>query len=161
MATGRSKQVTGQTGEYLVAAELCRRGLIATTFTGNVPDFDILATDIKNNTFQIQVKAIRGSAWQFDGRKFLDIELRNDIQTVKRKKGKKDGFNRDLICVFVVLKDYGEDEFFIFRWGFLQDYFFKHYRRGKRPKNPSSFHCAIWPKQLKKHKDNWALITGI
>jgi hypothetical protein len=26
-------------GEYLVAAEVCRRGLIATTFTGNVPHY--------------------------------------------------------------------------------------------------------------------------
>jgi len=38
MATGRSNKLVGQTGEYLVAAELSRRGYIATTFTGNVPD---------------------------------------------------------------------------------------------------------------------------
>ena len=43
MATGRSLQLTKQVGEYLVAAELCRRKLIATTFTGNVPDYDIVA----------------------------------------------------------------------------------------------------------------------
>jgi hypothetical protein len=42
MATGRQMKLVGQTGEYLVAAELGRRGLIATTFTGNVPDYDIL-----------------------------------------------------------------------------------------------------------------------
>ena len=45
MATGRSMQLTKMAGEYLVCAELCRRGLLATTFTGNVPEFDILATD--------------------------------------------------------------------------------------------------------------------
>jgi len=45
MATGRSNKLVGQTGEYLVAAELLRRGLIATTFTGNVPHYDIIASD--------------------------------------------------------------------------------------------------------------------
>jgi hypothetical protein len=35
MATGRSNKLVGRTGEYLVAAELSRRGLVATTVTGN------------------------------------------------------------------------------------------------------------------------------
>jgi hypothetical protein len=30
----------GQAGEYLLAAELSQRGLIANTFTGNVPHRD-------------------------------------------------------------------------------------------------------------------------
>jgi hypothetical protein len=45
MATGRDNQLTKQVGEYLVAAEVCRRGFIATTFTGNVPHYDIIASD--------------------------------------------------------------------------------------------------------------------
>lgn len=45
MASGRSNKIVGQTGEYLVAAELGRRGLIATAFTGNVPHYDIIASD--------------------------------------------------------------------------------------------------------------------
>ena len=44
MTTGRNNKLVGQTGEYLVAAELSRRGLIATTFTGNVPYYDIIAS---------------------------------------------------------------------------------------------------------------------
>ena len=44
MATGRSTKLVGQAGECLVAAELSRRGLIATTFTGNVPHYDIIAS---------------------------------------------------------------------------------------------------------------------
>ena len=35
MKTGRSKYLTKQAGEYLVAAELSRRGYIATTFRFN------------------------------------------------------------------------------------------------------------------------------
>jgi hypothetical protein len=45
MKTGRGKYLTKQAGEYLIAAELSRRGYIATTFTGNVPDYDIIAVD--------------------------------------------------------------------------------------------------------------------
>ncbi len=45
MATGRTMQLTKMIGEYLVCAELCRRELLATTLTGNVPEFHILATD--------------------------------------------------------------------------------------------------------------------
>ncbi len=45
MATGRSMQLTKMAGEYLVCAELCRRGLLATTLMGNVPEFDTFATD--------------------------------------------------------------------------------------------------------------------
>ena len=44
MATGRQVQLTKQVGEYLVAAELSRRGLLTATFAGNVPDYDIVAT---------------------------------------------------------------------------------------------------------------------
>jgi len=43
-------QLTKQVGEYLVAAEVCRRGLIATTFTGNVPHYDIIASNTTGGT---------------------------------------------------------------------------------------------------------------
>jgi len=43
MSKGRKNQLTKQIGEYLVAAELGRRGFLATTFTGNVPHYDVLA----------------------------------------------------------------------------------------------------------------------
>jgi len=65
MASGLSNKLVGQTGEYLVAAELSRRGLIATTFTGNVPDYDIVASDQKGIHVSVQVKASRSSCWQF------------------------------------------------------------------------------------------------
>ena len=65
MATGRDNKLVGAAGEYLVAAELCRRGLIATTFTGNVPHYDIVASDAKGRHVSIQVKASRSGSWQF------------------------------------------------------------------------------------------------
>jgi len=46
MATGRSNKIVGQIGEFLACAELGRRlNLIATPFAGNVPGYDVIATD--------------------------------------------------------------------------------------------------------------------
>ena len=59
MASGRSNKLVGQTGEYLVAAELSRRGMIATTFTGNVPYYDIIASNEDGKHVSVQVKASR------------------------------------------------------------------------------------------------------
>ncbi len=60
MATGREMQLTKRVGEYLVCAELCRRGLIATTLAGNVPEFDVLAINDEHETKSIQVKSHKG-----------------------------------------------------------------------------------------------------
>ena len=65
MATGRQNKLVGQTGEYLVASELSRRGLIATTFTGNVPHYDIIASTDKGKHISVQVKTSNSSKWQF------------------------------------------------------------------------------------------------
>lgn len=56
MTKGRENQLTKQVGEYLVSAELCRRGFVATTFTGNIPEFDMLAVNGSNETIPLQVK---------------------------------------------------------------------------------------------------------
>ncbi len=155
MATGRNIQLTKQIGENLVVAELGRRGYIATTFTGNVPEIDILASSPNANTFGIQVKAIQGTSWQFDVRAFLNVELIADTQIIH---GAKSPFSHTLTCVFVKIRDYGSDEFYIFHWGFLQDYFIENYKGGIRPRNPSSFHCAIWLKEVQQFKDNWSIL---
>ena len=60
MATGREVQLTKQVGEYLVAAELSRRGLLTATFAGNVPAYDIVATGGRGQTALVQVKVIAG-----------------------------------------------------------------------------------------------------
>jgi len=161
MTTGRSMQLTKQVGEYLVSAELCRLGFIATTFTGNVPEFDILAINEKYETIPIQVKAIRAGSWQFNARKLLDISIRDDKQQVN---GKKDLQYSKLICIYVKLISRGKDEFYIFRLKNLQDIIFNGYssylreHRGRRPKNPNSTHTAVSPKDLSKYRDKWDLL---
>jgi hypothetical protein len=156
MATGLSSKLTGQIGEHLVTAELGRRGIIATPFSGNVPDIDILA-HANGITGHIQVKAINKDSWQFDIRKFLDVELTERGQTVK---GPRLDFDRKIICVFVSLGPIlGEDKFYIFHQGWLQDYFYETYEGRKPPKNIKSFHCAIWERDMTQHLEKWKVIT--
>jgi len=171
MATGRGMYLTGRIGEYLVAAELCRRGFIATTFAGNAPDFDIFAApnvdaSEKNKDIEampVQVKAITKGDWQFHADEFLEIFTHDGVQTVKGEKTIK---NPNLICVFVRLKGEkrDQDEFYICRRWMLQDIIFNKYRRGiekkhgKRRDNPKSTHCAVSLKDIEKYKDRWDII---
>ncbi|MBI2906488.1 MAG: hypothetical protein HYX92_02400 [Chloroflexi bacterium] len=160
MATGRSMQLAKQVGEYLVSAELCRRGLISTTFTGNVPTFDILAINQQFETVPIQVKAKKTGSWQFDATNFLDISLSNESQTVNGKKELT-----DIICVLVALKGQNRDDFYVCRMRDLQDIIYRSYKGwldkpgGKRPRNPKTTHCAVSEFNLKDHKDKWDIIA--
>ena len=75
MATGLSNKLASQTGEYLVCAELGRRGLIATTFTGNVPEYDLLVCDDSLRTLPVQVKTTRGDSWRSRADIWLELEI--------------------------------------------------------------------------------------
>ena len=163
MATGRDMQLTKMAGEYLVCAELCRGGLLATTFTGNVPEFDILATDKNLQTIPIQVKANAKGDWMLRADSFLNIDYNKEkkIQTII---GKKDFKKSKLIYIFVKVVDQGKDEFYILRLQDLQRIIFKNHNeylkkhRGRRPKNPKSMHTAILSKHLSGYRDNWKLL---
>jgi len=162
MATGRSNQLIKQIGEYLVACELARQGLLVATFSGNVPDFDLIATDFKGSSCPIQVKTIKGGSWQFSIDKFADVSLDGDRQRLGRKKPLS---IPELICVFVIASEkYGGDQFFVLEWSQVQEIIIASYKRwlashgGVRPKKPDSLHCAIVPSDLKQFKDNWPII---
>ncbi len=155
MATGKDNQLAKQIGESIVVVELGRRGCIATAFSGNVPDYDILSINPSGRQLQIQVKAIRGVSWQFDVRQFLDVRIVGNKQVVK---GTASPSHKNLICVFVIIRQLGKDEFFLFPWHFLQTFFLKNYKGRIKPKNIKSFHCAIWPKDLRQYKDNWKIV---
>ena len=156
-ATGRDIQLTRQIGEHLVTAELGRRGYLATPFAGNIPMFDLLAADPSGRAILIQVKAINGPSWQFSANKFLRIELVDNEQIVK---GALSLSNPELLCIFVLIKGAGKDEFYIFHLRDLQKHFIRSYKGGRRPKNPKSMHCAIWPKDLEPFRDNWSLVES-
>ncbi len=162
MATGKSTQLTRQIGEHLVCAELGRRGLFATPFAGNVPDFDLVVADHLGNSILVQVKAINQTSWQFGAASFLNIELASNVQSII---GLKALPNPGLICVFVVLKEDRQDEFYILTLGELQQIIRVKYaeylgkKAGVRPKNPKSLHCAVWVKELASFKDKWTTIS--
>lgn len=153
MTTGQNNQLTRQIGEHLVTAELGRRGIIASPFAGNVQAIDILAYK-DGKAIPIQVKAINKDSWQFDIRKFLKVEIEGDRQIVN---GANPDFDKQLLCIFVKLNDCCSDEFYIFRQSVLFDHFSTYEGRIK-PRNINSFHCAIWTKDLKEHKDKWNLV---
>ena len=161
MATGRGNQLTKQVGEYLVAAELCRRGFIATTFTGNVPYYDIVASSSHGRTALLQVKTINAGDWQFDIRRFADFRLTGKKQLFKKMLPPTIS---NLICVFVLLDAHGQDKFFIFPWRRLQIILVNGYRDflaahgGKRPRKSESFHSIVQPWQVAKYENNWQVI---
>ena len=156
MATGLATQLTRQIGEHLVTAKLGRMGYLAAPFAGNVPLFDLLAANENGFTIPIQVKAINGPSWQYKADSFIEIEILDDFQHVR---GKKQLLNPSLVCVYILLgKEEKQDEYFVFSLEDLQEHTFAVYKSRKRPKNPTSTHCAIWPKDLAKFRDNWELI---
>jgi hypothetical protein len=169
MKTKHNNQLTRQIGEHLVVSKLGRLGIFATPFAGNVPDFDVLASDLSGHSLPLQVKTINGGSWQFNANTFLEIEHQEDCQVVK---GAKKLRNPDLVCVFVLLNPGETDEFYIFPLSALQQYCFKGYLKdskgvpfpgGKRPRNPKSTHCAVWPRDLQEYRvkedRDWSLIT--
>jgi hypothetical protein len=164
MATGRSNQLIKQIGEYLVACELARRGLLVATFSGNVPDFDLIATDFKGSSCPIQVKTVKGGSWQFSIDKFADITFDGSKQLIGNRKPLS---IPDLVCVFVVAAEkYGEDQFFVLEWSKVQDIAIANYTSwldshgGVRPRKPDSLHCSIIESDLQPYKDNWSFINN-
>ena len=163
MATGRQVQLTKQVGEYLVAAELARRGLLTATFAGNVPASDIVVTGSRGQTALVQVKAIAGPSWQFDIQTFVDVRYTAGAQTMGQPTTPPAG---DLICVLVRLQPDGADRFYVLRWPELQRVLINGYRDylkrhgGRRPKRADSFHTALRETHIEPFLDNWSLFDG-
>lgn len=164
MSYARSNQLIKQVGEYLVASELARRGLLVATFSGNVPDFDIIATDQKGASCPIQVKTVKGGSWQFTIDRYAEITFNGNKQILGQKKSLP---IQDLIYVFVACSEtYGGDQFYILEAAQVQEILIRNYARwldlhgGIRPKNPVSLHCAINVDDLSTYQDNWSLILN-
>ncbi|WP_341649102.1 hypothetical protein [Thauera humireducens] len=146
MATGRSTQLTRQIGEHLVASELGRMDIIATPFSGNVPQFDLLASTQTGSAFPVQVKAINGPSWQFNAASFLQIEIKDDYQTVL---GPRQGIDQSIVCVLVLLRSAGTDAFYTLTVADLQELCGSTTRAagGQRIHSQHTAPCgpSIWP----------------
>ena len=104
MGNGRNNKLAGQVGEYLVCAELGRRGYIATSFTGNVPEFDLIVANEELKTIPLQVKTSRSDNWPTKANLWIDIEI--DEKSKKQiDKGNCNISNPELIYVCVVLTE--------------------------------------------------------
>ena len=159
MTTGRGTKLTGAVGEFLVAAELCRRNLMATPFSGNVPHYDIIASGERGGHLAVQVKTINGPNWQFSIRQFLDVRLDGQRQIIGEPKPEP---YPGLRCVLVVLgKEGSRDRFFILTWPELRDVLAAGYRQylakhgGIRPKAPESFHVSLSIREVEPFEDQW------
>lgn len=162
VSRGRNNKIAGQTGEYLVAAELSRRGLICTTFTGNVPHYDIIASNEAGNHISVQVKASMTDSWQFgDISNFCEIKFKGTQQVVGIGKNCP---VKNLVVVFVKVDGARQDEFYILTWEELREvlvtnhknYLAKHV--GVRPKNHRSLHVGVRSEHLIRYRDNWEVI---
>jgi hypothetical protein len=154
-------QLAGQIGESLVVAELGRRGIVATAFSGNVPDIDILAY-ANNKTVHLQVKTWRTGSVHFNGKRFIHIDFDGDRQIVRGLDNALDG---KLIYVFVRLgESAGHDKYFILPQSKLQEIISKRYcdwlekHSGVRPRNPKTTHCALEMSSLAQFENDWGLI---
>jgi hypothetical protein len=163
MPTKIPSDLVQRVGEHLVCAELCRLELTATTFSGNLPDFDILAVDAQGKSKRVQVKTIQSGSWQFNASKFLEISIsENGIQTVG---GYKRSNIEDIIFVFVKLISRGKDRFYVVSSDELFKIMKANYENwlnkhgGRRPKRPDSKHAAIAEDDLSAYLDNWELLT--
>lgn len=165
MSKGRSNKLASQLGEYLVCAELARRGLIATPFSGNVPTFDVLATNESCHTVPIQVKASRSDNWPSIATRWMRIDFER-VSGKQTYKGPVKLPTPDLVWVCVAIaKPSDRDRFFILTEADVQRICITRYKefmkkRGwKRPRKPASLDCRWWIVDLEnKFEDNWKLI---
>ena len=159
----KDTQLTKQVGEYLVAAELARRGLISATFAGSVRHFDIVASGPSGGHLPIQVKAMATGNWQLDIKDFAEVSFRGHEQVLGGPKAAP--YDR-LVFVFVAVDAYGSDQFFIIDWVALCDLLIPEYEaylsihQGVRPRNWETTHTAISIAQLSPFKDRWETITA-
>jgi hypothetical protein len=166
MNKGLSNKLAGQIGEYLVCAELGKRGYIATSFTGNVPEFDLIVANDNLDTIPIQVKTSRGHSWPTRANLWIDIEI---DETNKRQidHGDETISNPDLIYICVALSEPDsneKDRYFILKKKELQIVCAANYREWmakhdwKRPRNFKSLDNRYEINNLLEFENDWTLI---
>jgi hypothetical protein len=150
--------------EHLVCAELARQRLIATTFTHNIPKYDVLVTDAECRTVPVQVKAASEGWWRTSATDWMVVEFDEDLQT-QRILGPTTLVTPNLIWVCVAVGDTrANDQFFIVTECDLQSILIENYARrlqkhdGRRPKNWRSNDCWWGVEHLRLFSENWRLI---
>jgi len=166
MATGLSNKLTGQIGEYLACAELGKRGYIATSFTGNVPEFDLIITNDKLRTIPIQVKTSRSNNWPTKADLWINITI-DDEKKCQIDNGDLSIPYPDLIYICIALNESyetGKDRIFLLTKQQLQTICTRNYRKWmdtcnwKRPRNYKSLDNRYEINDLLEYENNWQII---
>jgi len=164
MATGLSNKLACQIGEYLACAELGRRGFIATTFTGNVPEYDLIVCDDTLHTIPVQVKTSRGNTWPTRADKWLQIEI-DEVTKKQIILGPKAIEHPNLIYICISLGETrAADRYFICQKSDIQKACIASYTRWMDPKgwirpvNYKSLDNRYAVEDLLQFENNWQLI---
>jgi hypothetical protein len=146
---------TGQTGEYLVAAELARHGFTVALPTGNAESIDVLAYGF-GMSLAVQVKTAGRGDHQFNLGKFVDIA--HEIDGRQDIRGRKDTLDPKILMALVFLGERaGDDQFCWTTLGDFADFLAESHANylarngGRRPgKNPKSMHASLSKKALQE-----------
>lgn len=167
MPTSGSKgwrtQTTKQMGEALVVAELAGQGYLATSFSGNVPDFDLVAIREDLSAVPLQVKAHRGDgSWQGSVTRHLRIRQAGQRQIIE---GLQRLDHPHLLWVYVHVPVQGVPAYFILSGREVQRIvrrrYASHLRKhgGKRPRRHDSMHFGLTLEDLAPHRGAWDRIA--
>jgi hypothetical protein len=150
---GSQNQQVGRAGELFVAAELNKRGAIATLYLTSTPRVDVVATDPgqhKSVSIQVKTKGPKSKVWQANIEK-LCFESENAGQS-------------DIL----ILVDLGDDEraptYYVCPLRqFAAQHMEKHNkwlaaRGGNRPRNPQSPHTSITMDEVSHWQGRWDLL---
>jgi len=161
---------TGRLAEHLVCAELGRRGLVATTFTHNIPKFDLVVVDDNCCMLPIQVKGTNDLSWTFDADKLMEINFDEEKQT-QSIVGIKACSDPELIWVCVVVKpptnpseSQPRDQFFICTKRKIHQICVNNYRMmlerygGHRPRKWKSLRYFWSTADLGEFENKWETI---
>jgi hypothetical protein len=159
MGKSLATHLTKQTGEFLVAGELCRRGLFATTFSGNMPYYDAVVHTNEGFIRFIQVKARREatSSWVLSTEEFLELECGADHHAIRGLIAQP---VTDLFYVFVVLRATGLDEFYVLNFSELQSIVHQKYAEWLAKKNrPKVNPFDLRSEWIANFRDRWDAIS--
>jgi hypothetical protein len=150
---GHQNQQVARAGELFVAAELNKRGAMATLYLTSTPRVDVVATDSNQHnsvSIQVKTKSPRSKVWQ------ANIEK---LRLESEKAGESD---------FLILVDLGTDKeaptYFICP---LQQVAAEQLQKheawllghgGRRPRGSDSPHTSITVDDVTKWRDRWDLL---
>ena len=144
-------QQIGRAGELFVAAELNRRGALATLYLTNTPRVDVVASSFDGDrtvNIQVKTKGPRSASWQWN--------------INKAEKEQQTASDRD----FIVFVDLAPDQpaYYILklrevaerRLAGHNEWLERH--GGKRPRNQKSTHTAVPLAEVEAGKDAWDIL---